>query len=149
MTDELLVQQLAAVDLFAGLPDKVLRRIAMEGQRRTIAAGTHVTEEGSSVGGWAPFSPAGVCFYLVLEGSAKVDVHGDFRAELVPGMYFGETSLIDGEPRSATVVAGADGLSVFALSAWAFRPILEENPPMAMAMLKVLASRLRAAESRS
>lgn len=148
MSDDALVQQLAAVDLFAGLSDKVLRHIASEGRMTSFAAGAHVTEEGSSVSGWAPFSPEGVCFYLITEGKADVQVHGVHRAALETGQYFGETSLIDGEPRSATVIAGPSGLSAFALSAWAFAPILEQNPPVAMTMLKVLAGRLRAAEAR-
>lgn len=149
MSDDTLVKQLSEVDLFAGLSDKVLRSIAEQGESVTIDAFEHVTEEGSKVSGWAPFSPEGVRFYLILEGSADVEVHGDRRGTLGPGDYFGETSLIDGEPRSATVIAGPDGISAFSLSAWSFAPILEENPPVAMAMLKVLARRLRAVESRA
>ena len=56
MSDDALVQQLAAVDLFAGLSDKVLRHIASEGRMTSFAPGAHVTEEGSSVSGWAPFN---------------------------------------------------------------------------------------------
>ena len=107
-----------------------------------------MTEEGSSVKGWASFSPTGVCFYVILEGSADVEVHGEHRITLGAGQYFGETSLIDGQPRSATVVAGPEGMTAFALTAFDFAPILEENPPVALALLKVLASRLRAAEAR-
>jgi CRP-like cAMP-binding protein len=149
MTDDNLIRQLAKVDLFAGLSDKVLQRIEGQGETVSFEPFTHVTEEGSKVSGWAPFSPEGVRFYLILGGSADVEVHGIRRGTMSPGQYFGETSLIDGEPRSATVIAGPDGLSAFAVTAWAFAPILEENPPVAMAMLKVLARRLREAESRS
>jgi CRP/FNR family transcriptional regulator, cyclic AMP receptor protein len=149
MSDDALVQSLAAVDLFAGLPEKVLKRIATEGSRKKFAPGAAITEEGSSVSGWAPFSPEGVCFYVVLDGSAEVEVRGEQRATLDPGQYFGETSLIDGEPRSATVLAGPNGVETFALSAWAFAPILEQNPQVAIGMLKVVVKRLRAAEARS
>ncbi len=149
MSDDALITQLAAVDLFAGLPDKVLKRIAQDGNVEAFGAGTHVTEEGSAVAGWAPFSPQGVRFYLILDGSAGVEVHGKSVGEMSAGQYFGETSLIDGEPRSATVVAGSGGMRAFTLTAWAFSPILKENPAVALALLKVLAARLRAAESRA
>ncbi len=39
-------------------------------------------------------------------------------------------------------------MKAFSLTAFDFAPILEENPPVALALLKVLASRLRAAEAR-
>lgn len=149
MSDSALVRQLSQVDLFAGVSDRVLRRIAGRGETVNFQAHAHVVEQGSQVSGWAAFSPEGVRFYLILEGSANVEVHGIQRGTLRPGQYFGEASLIDGEPRSATVIAGPNGLSAFALSAWAFRPILEENPPIALAMLKVLARRVREAESRT
>jgi CRP/FNR family transcriptional regulator, cyclic AMP receptor protein len=149
MSDYALVRQLAQIDLFAGVSDKVLRRIAERGELAKFEPLAHVVEQGSQVSGWAAFSPEGVRFYLILDGSANVEVHGIRRGTLGPGQYFGEAALIDGEPRSATVIAGPAGLSAFALSAWAFKPILEENPPVALAMLKVLARRVREAESRS
>jgi len=148
MSDAAIAKTLSEVDLFAGLPDKVIRKIAAEGRMASFDAGTPVTEEGSSVKGWASFSPTGVCFYVILEGSADVQVHGEHRITLGAGQYFGETSLIDGQPRSATVVAGPDGMKAFSLTAFDFAPILEQNPPVALALLKVLASRLRAAEAR-
>jgi len=148
MSDAAIVNTLSEVDLFSGLPDRVIKKIAAEGRTVAFEAGTPVTEEGSSVKGWASFSPTGVCFYVILDGSADVEVHGEHRITLGAGQYFGETSLIDGQPRSATVVAGPDGMKAFSLSAFDFAPILEENPPVALALLKVLASRLRAAEAR-
>jgi len=148
MSDDALVQTLSDIDLFEGLSSKVMKHIASEGTTRTFAAGEAVTEEGEGVTGWASFSPQGVCFYVILEGAADVAVDGEHRATMGAGQYFGETSLIDGKPRSATVVAGPDGMKAFALTAWAFKPILEEHPSVAMTMLQVLAGRLRAAEAR-
>ena len=148
MSDAVIVKTLSEVDLFAGLPDKVIRKIAGEGRTVSFDAATPVTEEGSSVKGWASFSPTGVCFYVILSGSADVEVHGVHRITLGAGQYFGETSLIDGQPRSATVVAGPEGMTAFALTAFDFAPILEEHPPVALALLTVLAARLRAAEAR-
>ena len=148
MSDEIL-QRLAAVDLFEGLSPKVLKRIEEEGRVRTYSAGETVLEEGAQVEGWKSFSKEGVCFYVILEGGADVFVHGQQVATLSPGQYFGEASLIDGKPRTATITVGADGMRAFALTAWAFQPILEANPTVAITMLKVIVGRLRAAEARA
>ncbi len=72
---------------------------------------------------------------------------GKSRPTLTPGQGFGEISLLDGLPRSATVRAGSGGLKTFGLSAWEFIPILDENPSVARALLKVLCSRIRSIES--
>jgi CRP/FNR family cyclic AMP-dependent transcriptional regulator len=148
MSDDALVQTLTGIDLFEGLSSRVVKHIASEGTVRSFVADAAVTEEGEGVSGWASFSPQGVCFYVILEGTADVAVDGEHRATLSAGQYFGETSLIDGKPRSATVVAGPGGMRAFAITAWDFKPILEEHPSVAMALLKVLAARLRAAEAR-
>lgn len=147
MSDDEILTHLAQVDLFEGLSPKVLKHIASEGTTRRFDAGSTVVEEGSSVKGWSSFSKEGVCFYVILEGSAEVDVHGTPKGTLSAGQYFGETSLIDGKPRTATITAGPDGMRAFALTAFAFQPILEENPTIAISMLKVIVGRLRAAEA--
>ena len=84
--------------------------------------------------------------HVVLDGTARVDVHGQTHAVLEPGAYFGEISLIDGRPRSADVVAGEGGLRTLALSKWTFEDLLEKHPEIAVPMLRVLAARLRADE---
>jgi CRP/FNR family cyclic AMP-dependent transcriptional regulator len=82
----------------------------------------------------------------VLAGGATVLLDGAQHGTLGPGDYFGELSLIDGEPRSADIVASADGLTTFAMSKWQFEELLEEHPRIAVPMLHVLTARLRAAE---
>ncbi len=149
MSDDEIMRHLGAIDLFEGLPPKVLKKIASYGTVRSYDPGVLVVEEGAEVKNWSSFSKEGVCFYVILDGGADIDVHGDRRASLTAGQYFGEASLIDGQPRTATVHAGPEGMRAFALTAWAFRPILEENPTVAITMLKVIVGRLRAAEARA
>ena len=60
--------------------------------------------------------------------------------------HFGEIALIDSGPRSATIIAGTD-LRCRGMSAWEFRPFVEEHPEVAWALLETLVSRLREAHA--
>jgi len=139
-----LVAVLGTVDLFHGLSPKVLAHIAEAGHQATYAAGDAVIVQGDSVTGFKAFSPTGVEMHVILEGAARVDVDGVTHNHLGPGEYFGEIALIDGRPRTADVVAEPGGLSTLAISKWTFEDLLEKHPEVAVPMLRVLASRLRA-----
>lgn len=126
---------LSGVDLFAALPKRQLRRLVSGGREVEHTDGREVIGEGRQALG----------FHLILEGSAAVTTGGAPRRVLGPGDYFGEISLIDGRPRSASVVAMGD-LRTFVINATAFQPLLEE-PQIARRLLLVLCERLRAAEA--
>lgn len=137
MSHESLPQFLAKVDLFEGLSKETLSDLIGRGTTLTVSAGQHVVEQGANDAG----------LQVVLEGSAVVSVNGTEREPLGPGDYFGEISLIDGRPRSATVIAGPDGLTTFALSALAFAPVVKANGDVAQALLKALTTRIRSLEA--
>lgn len=137
MSYESLPSFLAKIDLFEGLPASVVSDLVNRGTTLQTPAGRPVVEQGSSDAG----------LQVVIEGSAEVSVSGDSRKPLGPGDYFGEISLIDGQPRSATIVAGPDGLHTFALSTLAFAPVIRENPDVAQSLLKALCARVRSLES--
>ncbi|WP_328997202.1 cyclic nucleotide-binding domain-containing protein [Kribbella sp. NBC_00709] len=139
MSYESLPTFLAKIDLFEGLSKDTLSDLIERGTTLKVPAGNHVIEQGANDAG----------LQVVLAGSADVEVNGVVREPLTVGDYFGEISLIDGLPRSATVVAGPDGLSTFALSALAFEPVVKENPDVAQALLKALTARIRSLESES
>ncbi len=127
---------LARIDLFAGLSEKTLNDLVQSGTTFTNPPGQRVVEQGA----------ADVGLQVVLEGTADVSVNGVGRPQMGPGGYFGEISMIDGAPRSATVVAGPDGLTTFRLSALAFAPMIE-NREVARTLLKALCARIRSLEA--
>ena len=127
------------VPLFDGLSDKELTAVAGAAKERRFDTGDVVVGEGEG----------GVGFFVIADGSARVETHGERRATLGPGDSFGEVALLDeGGRRTATVVAESP-LGVFGLTAWQFTPLLEQYPSIAIKLAKVLARRLREAEDRA
>lgn len=127
---------LRQVDLFAGLSKKSLERLASKIQAVHHAAGKELASEGKG----------GVAFHLLQSGSAEVLVGGDVVRTLGPGDYFGELSLIDHKPRSATVRTTSE-VTGWVLVAWDFAPLLDE-PEVSKALLLAMCERLRSAEAR-
>jgi CRP-like cAMP-binding protein len=127
------------VPLFDGLSDKELTAVAGAAKERRFDTGDTVVGEGEG----------GVGFFVIADGSARVETHGVRRATLGPGDSFGEVALLDeGGRRTATVIAESP-LGVLGLTAWQFTPLLEQYPPIAIKLAKVLARRLREAEDRA
>ena len=81
------------------------------------------------------------------QGEAGVTVHGDERATLGPGAYFGEVALIDEGARTATVTADTD-MKTYAMTFWEFRPIVETDSRIAWKLVQALAHKLREADAR-
>lgn len=131
-----LTEALRHVDLFDGLSDR--QRTALAGQMRTFAY-----EPGDLVIEQEHEGTMGR-MYVILDGEAEATVGGTPVAQLGPGDHFGEMSLLDNKPRSATVRA-TTRLSVAGLSSWNLRSIVEEHPEVALNIIEVLARRLRAA----
>jgi CRP/FNR family cyclic AMP-dependent transcriptional regulator len=130
------IDVLRRVPLFSGLGDRELERIADRFQERRFSEGAVVVAEGAS----------GTSFFVIGEGNATVSVGGELIASLGPGDYFGEMAVVDEGVRSASVTAATDLRSYF-LTPWDFRPLVEEHPQLAWALLQNLARRLRAAQA--
>ena len=124
------------VPLFAQFTDDDLERLARQMKERRFPAGSTVTSEGAG----------GAGFFVIVEGNAKVTVGDEDRAQLGPGDHFGEIALIDEGMRSATIIADSD-LLCYGMTAWEFRPFVEEHPQVAWVMLQTLARRLREAQA--
>ena len=90
------VQQLAGIELFAGLKPTAIELIAKVASEEVHAVGTKIFQHGD----------AGDKLYLILEGKVRIsrDVPGmgeEALAVLGPGQVFGEMALLDESPRSA------------------------------------------------
>jgi CRP-like cAMP-binding protein len=89
------------------------------------------------------------CAYIIESGSVQVSKILSNGEEQVIGVLeendiFGEMSLIDGLPRSATVLALED-CTISVMTPEVFNSLSKGNPEALMPILKVLASRLRKA----
>ena len=124
---------LARVPLFEGLSKKELRSIAKELQEETFNEGQDIVTAGK----------AGGRFYLIVDGRAKV-IKGDRTrtTTLGPGDYFGEMSIIDKGPRSATVRAESY-VRALSIASWNFLSVLEENFSIARKIMETLSARIR------
>jgi len=129
------ISALASVPLFSGFSQKQIRLVAESGREYKYKAGATIVEDGS----------VGLGFYMVLNGGVEVRRGPRVLATLSNGQYFGEMSLIDGEPRSADVLA-VQPTECFTLSTQVFYDLIKRHPELALVMLRELVKRLRAAQ---
>lgn len=135
MADDM-IATLRAVPLFHSLSDKDLRAILEITKEVSLEAGhTTVEQDASAVG-----------FHLILEGEADIEVSGRYVATFGPGDYFGEVSLIDGKPRTATVRTKTPMRSLV-IPSWSFNALLDRYPAIAKELLLMLCARLRNVEA--
>lgn len=82
-------------------------------------------------------------FFVIGTGRVRVVRDGSTITELGPGDFFGELSVIDRLPRNASVTATAP-TTCWAIASWDFDAALSAHAPLALAILRGLARRLRA-----
>jgi len=129
------VEALAAVPLFAGVSERHLRKLVRSAEEVRVPAGSPVIFREDS----------GREFFVILEGTAVVGPPTGRRTLLRQGAFFGEMSVIDGKPRSASVRAETD-LTLMVLGRGAFLRVLRDEPSVALAVITELAGRVRALE---
>jgi phosphoenolpyruvate synthase/pyruvate phosphate dikinase len=126
---------IGCVPLFQNMNPRDVESIAALFKERRFAAGETVCKEGAG----------GAAFFVIESGEASISIGGRPRATLTPGDYFGETAIIDGGARSATVTATTD-LVCYGLTYWEFRPLVQHNATISWNLLQTLAKRLRDAQ---
>jgi CRP-like cAMP-binding protein len=130
------IERLEEVGLLAGCSRRQLRAIARISEVIEVPEGTVLARNGQP----------GDQFFLILDGSARVEVTSRKRSRLEPGQYFGEMSLLDGGPRSATVVADTP-LRLLVIKRRDFATLLREAPEVTQSLLATLSRRVRVAEA--
>lgn len=133
-------QVLAHTATLDGLPDDLAGALIGVARTRPVKAGQVLFNAGDPGDG----------FYAVLEGALRVVLRGSEGEQLLailsPGTIFGEMSLFDGEPRSATVVAGRPSRVAFFEKSAVFR-FADDHPAVYRHMLCIVGRRLRAANA--
>ena len=127
---------LRKVSLFEGSDDDCLAVLAQEVREVEFEKGAYIAREGEM----------GTGFYLIVTGSASVERRGREVVHLGPGQYFGELSLLNHQPRVASVIA-AEPTRCLALASWELDGVLQNNPRIAVTLLKEAGRRLHELES--
>jgi CRP/FNR family transcriptional regulator, cyclic AMP receptor protein len=127
---------LAAVPLLAALSQRQRRKVAETARIRRFTEGTPLVVAGHAASE----------LFIILDGRVVVDLSGRAALPMGPGSFVGELALLDGGPRSATVVA--EGLVVtLAITGRRFRKLMQAEPGIAVGVAEELARRLRASNA--
>ncbi len=129
------VDMLGDIPLFSELSRRHIGKVASCATSKRFAAGAPLVRAGD---------PA-TTFFVVLDGEVRVEVPGR-PVTLGVGDFFGEMALIDGEPRSATVVAVGE-VHTLMLPRAKFLKVLAAEPKIALAIMATLTGRLRALQA--
>ncbi len=132
LTRERKIELIAGTPLFDGVDADQLPGIADRAVEVDTPAGGVILRQGE----------IGTGFFVVVSGAVRVVRDGETIARLGPGEFFGELSVLDRMPRNAQVVADVPTTSI-GLASWDLEAVITEQPRVALAMLRVLAGRLR------
>jgi CRP-like cAMP-binding protein len=132
LTHDRRAELLAGCTLFRGIDADGLARLAERATQVDFPTGHVIARQGE----------IGTGFFVVIAGSVRVVRDGEVVARLGPGEFFGELSVLDRMPRSASVIA-EEPTTCLALASWDFDRILLEQPALSLAILRGVAMRLR------
>ncbi len=127
-----LVESLGGVPLFSDLARPQLEEIAHTFDEEIVPEGQRVLRQGLS----------GSNVYVILEGEAAVVLNGEEIARLARGDFFGEVSVLLGEPPTADVVART-ALRLVVVPGPQLRDFLLRHPKVMFQMLRTVTLRLR------
>lgn len=129
--------ELRTIPFFAAFSDEDLERLLQRSRSMAFEAGATILERGERAS----------TFYVVLGGTARVDVGGRYH-DLARGDLLGEMAALSSKPRMATIVAAEDLEAMQIDCGEDVDGFFREHPALAVAMLKVLTARLREVEER-
>jgi len=127
------------VPLFSCLDDIELEGLLKAAVRKTFARHTILLNAGDTTDS----------LYVITEGKVKAVIIDEHGKEIIlsisgPGEYFGEMAMIDGEPRSATIMT-REQTEIMIFSKGDLRRVFAQNPDIVFNLLKGLTRRLRKA----
>jgi CRP/FNR family cyclic AMP-dependent transcriptional regulator len=125
---------LKSIDLFSQIPGEDLAAIAVISTEEPRDKADQIFAEGDP----------GDALYFVIDGKVRVHKANRVLAELGERECFGEMSILDASPRSATVTA-LDDSNLLKITREDFSEIMTEKPEIAQGIIKVLTRRLREA----
>jgi CRP/FNR family transcriptional regulator, cyclic AMP receptor protein len=123
---------LAGVPLFEALSKRQLKKVASVAEIVNYMGGHSIVKEGDE----------GESIFVVLAGQAKVTVKGRTVGRTLPGDHFGEISLLDGGPRTASVVSETP-MTMLMIARKDFQKVLNDDPEVAIALMENLARMIR------
>ena len=126
---------LGRCSFFKDLSRGELRELAKVSEDMEVEEGKALTREGA----------AGSEFFVIVDGEAAVTKDGADVRTLGPGDFFGEISLLEDRPRTATVTAKTP-LRFFVLTRQNFRALLKKQPELDEKVTGALQERLRTTE---
>lgn len=131
---------LRRVPLFGGLSEAQIDLLAVGSQRRSYPRSKTIVAEGE----------VSQTLFIMLSGRAKVQRSDSEGKEVIlavigSGEFFGEMSLIDDEPRSASVIT-LEGCELLSIRKENFLAILNQSPETCLAVMHGLVRRLRSAD---
>jgi len=129
------VDLLKKVPLFSSLSQRHLKEIGKHADQVQVEKGRVLVQQGRT--GWE--------FIFIVEGKARVEKNGKVIRQLSGGDFFGEISLIDGEPRTSTVIAETD-MTLLIVHKTSFDHLLDKIPGLQRKILISLCQYLRRAE---
>ena len=123
------------VPLFRSLNQRQLNAVARYTDAHRARPGAVLTKKGQH----------GLEAFFIVDGKARVEVSGKKIAELGPGDFIGELSIIDGKPRTATVIAQTP-MTLMVVRRRDFRFLRDSVPGLQEKLLLTLCERLRQAD---
>ena len=135
--DEMLdaaVERLSRIPIFTPLSDEELQKLAGAAKNRVFAPGEAIVRRGRE----------GNSMFVITRGSVEIQILQGSEAKTINTLresdYFGEMSLLTGEPRTATVIA-AEETQVLQIGKGALKPIFEANPELVDSICRMIEER--------
>lgn len=124
--------ELRTVPLFEGMSDAGLERLAASGAEVECEPGQVLVVPGD----------AGSGMYVVLQGTVTVEIRGGMHVELGQGNFFGEAALLAPTAVRGARVRAATAALCLSIPRDDFLALVENEPSLALQMLRELARRM-------